>query len=46
MTRLPTDVPARARPASGVERSEFTLRALLLVLTNFCRSLGGGWPGA
>lgn len=41
----PAHLSLRVRPAPGVERSG-SVRALLLVLTNFCRSLrGGGWPG-
>lgn len=31
--------------APGVERRGLRSHALLLVLTNFCRSFGGGWPG-
>jgi hypothetical protein len=42
---IPAGAPARVLSAPGVERFGLLVRALLLVLTNFCRSSGGGWSG-
>jgi hypothetical protein len=38
-------MPVKVPLAAGVERGPVHAGVLLLVLTNFCRSSGGGWPG-